>query len=154
MTRPVALAPHRDQAGWRDPKGWTKVLSGVPIFAGLGPRHLRKIAGAARIQRFHPSTVIMHAGEPGDDMHVLLDGELTVRRSGIANLTLPIGSFVGELALLDNGPRTATVVAEGPVVTLTITRARFRKLLQAEPSIAIAVAEELARRLRSVQAVH
>jgi CRP-like cAMP-binding protein len=61
---------------------------------------------------------------------------------------------VGELALLDDGPRSATVLAEGDVLALTITRARFRKLLQAEPSIAIGVAEELARRLRSVQAVH
>ena len=154
MPRPVALAPRKDQQGWQDPKGWTNVLAGVPIFAGLGPRHLRKVAGAARIQRFHENTVVMRAGEPGDDMHVLLDGELAVRRSGLSNLTLPVGSFVGELALLDNGPRTATVVAETPVVTLTITRARFRKLLQAEPSIAIAIAEELARRLRSVQAVH
>ena len=141
------------EEGWRDPKGWANVLAGVPIFSGLGPRHLRKVAGAARIQRFHPNTVIMRAGEPGDDMHVLLDGELAVRRPRLPDLMLPAGSFVGELALLDDGPRTATVLAQTPVVTLTITRARFRKLLQAEPSIALAVAEELARRLRSVQAI-
>jgi CRP-like cAMP-binding protein len=138
----------------RDPKSWTNVLADVPLFAGLGSRQLRKVAGAARLQQFHPHTVIMRAGEPGDDMHVVLDGQLTVRRSGLPDLTLPTGSFVGELALLDEGPRSATVLAEGDVLALTITRARFRKLLQAEPSIAIGVAEELARRLRSVQAVH
>ena len=138
----------------RDPKTWTNVLADVPLFAGLGPRHLRKVAGAARLQQFHPSTVIMRAGEAGDDMHVVLDGQLSVRRPGLPDVTLAAGSFVGELALLDNGPRSATVLAEGDVLALTITRARFRKLLQAEPSIAIGIAEELARRLRSVQAVH
>ena len=96
----------------------------------------------------------MRAGESGDDMHVVLDGALSVRRPRMADLTLPAGSFVGELALLDDGPRTATVVADGDVVTLTVTRGRFRKLLREEPSIAIAVAEERARRLRSMQALH
>ena len=150
MPRPVTLAPRKDQE-WRDPKGWTNVLAGIPMFAGLAPRHLRKVAGAARIQRFEANTVIMRAGEPGDDMHVLLDGDLAVRRRHLPDVALPVGSFVGELALLDDGPRTATVLASGPVVTLTITRARFRKL--AEPSIALVIAQELARRLRSVQAV-
>jgi CRP/FNR family transcriptional regulator, cyclic AMP receptor protein len=139
---------------FQDPKGWTNVLATVPIFAGLGSRHLRRVAGVARIQRFHANTVSMRVGENGDDMHVVLDGSLSVRRSGLPDLTLPAGSFVGELALLDNGPRTATVLADGDVLTLTITRARFRKLLQTEPAIAIGIAEELARRLRSMQSVH
>jgi CRP/FNR family transcriptional regulator len=137
-----------------DPKRWTNVLAEVPLFAGLGTRHLRKVAGAARLERFPAKTVIMKAGDSGDDMHVVLDGTLSVRRPRMADLTLPTGSFVGELALLDDGPRTATVLADGDVVTLTITRARFRKLLREEPSIAIGIAEELARRLRSFQAVH
>jgi CRP/FNR family transcriptional regulator, cyclic AMP receptor protein len=142
------------QQDLRDPKGWTNVLAEIPLFAGLGARHLRKVADAARLQRFPANTVIMRAGDSGDDMHVVLDGALSVRRPRMPDLTLPTGSFVGELALLDDGPRTATVLADGDVVTLTITRARFRKLLREEPLIAIAIAEELARRLRSIQALH
>ena len=96
---------------------------------------------------------LVEAGKPGDALYVLLDGEVSVRPPGRRALTLGIGSFIGELALLDGGPRTATVVAKGPVVTLTITGTRFRKLLQSEPSIAVAVAEELARRLRTAHAL-
>ena len=75
-----------------------------------------------------------------------------MRQSGRPALILGAGSVIGELALLDGGTRTATVVAKGPVTTLTITGKQFRKLLQSEPSIAIAVAEELARRLRTAHA--
>ena len=67
---------------------------------------------------------------------------------------IPLGmeSFFGELALLDGGARTATVMARGPVVCLAITRARFLKLLRDEPTIAIALLEGVASRLRLLQA--
>jgi CRP-like cAMP-binding protein len=74
---------------------------------------------------------------------------VSVRRRGRPHLTLGIGSVLGELALLDGGPRTASVVAQGDVVTLSVPASRFRKLLRAEPAIAIGIAEELARRLRA-----
>jgi CRP/FNR family transcriptional regulator, cyclic AMP receptor protein len=135
-----------------DPRQWSNVLADVPLFASLNSRHRRKVAEAARIRRFHEGMVLMRAGEQGDALHVVLDGEVSVQPAGRAPLRLGIGNFVGELALLDNGPRTATVVAIGPVVTLTITRARFRKLLLAEPAMTVAIAEELAGRLRAAQA--
>jgi CRP-like cAMP-binding protein len=106
-----------------------------------------------RIRRFHEGTTIVRAGEPADTFFVLLDGGISVRRRGLPELTLGIGSFFGELALLDGGVRSATVVAEGPdVVCLTIARSRFLKLLQAEPAIAVALLQELATRLRAVLA--
>jgi len=151
VARSIQLAQGLDKYEGRpdDPRGWTNVLADVPLFAALNARHLRKVAAAARIRRFRDSTELMRAGEPGNDVHVVLDGEVAIRRPGRSSLTLGIGSFVGELALLDGGVRTATVVARGPVITLAISRARFRKLLLAEPPIAVAIAEELARRLRS-----
>jgi CRP-like cAMP-binding protein len=91
----------------------------------------------------------MHEGRPGDAVYVVLDGEVSVRRTDQRPLTCGVGSVVGELALLDGGPRTATVVANGEVVTVALSRARFRKLLTSEPQVAVAIAEELARRLRS-----
>ena len=136
-----------------DPKEWTNVLAEVPLFAGLGARHLRHVAGLAKIRRFHDGAVMMRAGDAGDAMFVLLDGRATVRARRGGSMSLEMGAFVGELALLDDGPRTATVVADGPVVALSIARSSFRKLLRSEPSIAIAIAEELARRLRTAHAV-
>lgn len=95
--------------------------------------------------------MIMKSGEPGDSFHVLLDGGVTVRRAGLPSLVLERGSFFGEMALLDGGPRTATVLAKGPVVSLVIARSRFLKLFRSEPPIAIAMVEELARRLRTAE---
>jgi CRP/FNR family transcriptional regulator, cyclic AMP receptor protein len=136
-----------------DPKEWTNVLAEIPLFASLSARHLRHVAGLARIRRFHDGAVMMRAGDAGDAMYVLLDGRATVKTRGRGAVALGMGAFVGELALLDNGPRTATVAADGPVIALSISRASFRKLLRSEPSIATAIAEELARRLRTAQTI-
>ena len=136
-----------------DPKEWTNVLAEVPLFASLSARNLRHVAGLARIRRFHDGAVLMRAGDAGDTMYVLLDGRATVKVPRRGEVTLELGAFVGELALLDDGPRTATVVARGPVIALSISRSGFRKLLRSEPSIAVAIAEELARRLRTAQTV-
>ena len=63
-----------------------------------------------------------------------------------------MGSVFGEMALLDGHPRSATVMAEGQVLCLTIPQSRFVKLLRAEPAIAVELLRELAGRLRAVQA--
>ena len=153
MTRPIAPQPtsmrNKDAA---DPTAWTNVLADVPLLAGLSRRHLRKVAGTGRIVRFHNATAIVTAGEPGDAFYVIIDGEVSVRRRGLSALSLGIGSYFGELALLDGGARTATVMAKGPVACLAITRARFLKLLRDEPTIAIALLGEVAGRLRLLQA--
>jgi CRP-like cAMP-binding protein len=135
-----------------DAREWANVLADVPLFANLNGRHLRKVAGQGRIRRVHEGASIVRAGEPGDVLYVVLDGEVSVRRRGLPAIPLGIGSFFGELALLNEAPRTATVVAVTPVVCLTIARARFLKLLHAEPAIAVAVLEEVARRLQAAQA--
>lgn len=131
-----------------DARGWTNVFAEVPLFAQLGSRQRRKVASLARIRRFPDGAPIVRQGEPGDALHVVLDGAVSVARPERRERTLGVGSIIGELALLDGGPRTATVTAKGELVTLTIPAARFRTLLRSEPAIAVAIAEELARRLR------
>jgi len=135
-----------------DARGWTNVLAEVPLFAQLGSRQRRKVASLARIRRFPDGAAIMRHGQAGDALHVVLDGSVSVRPPKRPAQTLGVGAVVGELALLDGGPRTATVVAQGEVVTLAVPAARFRTLLRAEPAIAIVIAEELARRLRAADA--
>jgi CRP/FNR family transcriptional regulator, cyclic AMP receptor protein len=142
------LVAKRDDAA-DDPKLWTNVLADVPLFASLNERHRRKVAGCASIRRFHEGAALMKEGQPGEALYVILDGEVSIRPPGRKALVRGVGSFVGELALLDGGPRTATVVARGDVLTLAIGRARFHKLLVSEPRIAVAIAEELAKRLRA-----
>ena len=137
-----------------DARTWTTVLAAVPLLAGLSQRQRRKVAETARIRRFTEGTPLIVAGHAASELFVILDGSVGVDVEGRASTAIGPGSFVGELALLDGGPRSASVVAQGPVVTLAITGRRFRKLLQAEPSIAIGVAEELARRLRASHAIN
>jgi CRP-like cAMP-binding protein len=138
----------RDPADARD---WSNVLAAVPLFAGLGRRQLKRVAAIGRLRRFHDLSTIVRAGEPGQTLYVVLDGEVLVRRPGFPDLVRPMGSFFGEMALLDGGPRSATVVASGPVLCLTIAQPQFLKLLRTEPPIAVAILQELAARLRAVQ---
>jgi CRP/FNR family cyclic AMP-dependent transcriptional regulator len=136
-----------------DAGDWTNVVGEVPIFAELSRRHLKKVAGAGRIVRFHDGATIIRAGTPGDALYVVVDGEVSVRRRGLPAVALGIGSFFGEMALFDDSPRSASVVAAGPVTCLAISRARFHKLLRSEPPIALGLLKELARRLRLAQSV-
>lgn len=154
MTRltPIELMAGRQMNNPADATSWATVLADIPLFAGLGRRHLRQVAGTGRIVRFHNATAIIRSGEPGETFYVVIDGEVSVRRRGLPALPLGMGSYFGEMALLDGGARTATVMASGPVTCLAITRSRFLKLLRSEPTIAVAILEELARRLRTIQA--
>jgi len=152
MTRPrstVEPLPSGFQVRQDDANAWTEALSAVPLFAGLSKRQRRKVAETARIRRFTDGTPLVVDGHAASELFVILGGQVTVSVAGHVPLGLGAGSFVGELALLDGGTRSASVVADGSVVTLTITGRRFRKLMQAEPSIAVGIAEELARRLRA-----
>ena len=145
-------APGARQENPADASGWTNVLAEVPIFSDLGRRHLKKVAGAGRMVRFHDGASVIRAGTPGDALYVLVDGKVSVRRRGLPAVELGIGSFFGEMALFDDSPRSATVVADGALVCLVITRGRFLKLLHTEPAIAVGLLKELARRLRVAQA--
>src|SRR5439155_988294 len=61
-------------------RGWANVLAGVPLFAELNRRHLNKVAALGRISRFYDGTAIMRAGDAGDALYVVLDGEVSVKR--------------------------------------------------------------------------
>jgi CRP-like cAMP-binding protein len=147
------VAPGSGQFDANDASGWTNVLADVPIFTDLSSRHLKKVAGAGRIVKYHEGAAIIREGTAGDALYVLIDGEVSVQRRGLPVVTLGIGSFFGEMALFDDSPRSATVVANGPVMCLVITRARLHKLLKSEPAIALGLLKELARRLRVAQSV-
>ena len=136
-----------------DAGSWTNVLADVPIFADLSGRHLKKVAGAGRMRRFHEGDTVIREGTPGDALYVLVDGAVTVHRRGLPVLTLGMGSFFGEMALFDDSPRSATVVANGPALCLVIARAPFHRLLKSEPAIALGLLKELARRLRVAQSI-
>ena len=134
-----------------DARGWANVLADVPLLAGLSRRQLNKVAAAGVLRRFYDKTALVRAGDTDGTLYIVLDGAVSVRRRGLPAFTLGLGSVFGEMALLDGGPRSATVVAEGPVTCLAVPQPRFLKVLRTEPAIALALLKELAMRLRAVQ---
>ena len=131
---------------------WLDTLEEVPLFEGLSKRHLRRIAKLAHIRRFAPGSVMVRAGDAGRSFYVLLDGSAKVNRAGGRSVRIGAGSFFGEMALIDDSPRSADVVAEGEVLTLTIDRPGFAKLLRSEPALSQALLRTLAARLRAAEA--
>jgi CRP-like cAMP-binding protein len=124
-------------------------LSKVPIFSGCSKRELAVIAKAAKQVSREKGAVIAREGESGVGLFLILDGTCKVTIGGKTKAKLGAGDFFGEVALLDGGPRTATVTAASDVQLVGITAWVFRGLLTQHPSIALRVLESVAGRLRS-----
>ena len=126
-------------------------LKGVPLFAGLTPQQLRRVAEVGRVKLFRSGTAIVHLGEPGDTFYVILDGHALVVRETGRPLKLHTGDFFGELALIDNAPRSADVIATDDVTALAIGHAAFKKLLRSEAAFTHAILKTVVGRLRNDQ---
>jgi len=121
----------------------------VPLFSGCSRRELGVIARAAKEVSHPEGTVIAREGERGIGFFLITQGTARVTIGGKTRAKLGPGEFFGEIALLDGGPRTATVTATSPIKLLGITEWVFRGLLHEHPSIALKVLESVAGRLRS-----
>jgi CRP-like cAMP-binding protein len=124
------------------------MLSGVPLFATLSRRDLRRLAEHADVVSFRPRETIVQAGRPGGTFYVVLEGEAKVVRGNRAIGSLTPGDFFGEISLLDGGPRTASVVAETPVTAIRIFKRSFDRVISEEPTVAAKILAVVARRLR------
>jgi CPA1 family monovalent cation:H+ antiporter len=129
-------------------------LADLPIFAGVSKRHLHRIARMATTRRFAPLTRIVREGEPARTFYVVLDGHVSVTRKGRRVARLGAGEAFGEMALLTDSPRAASVVADDDVLTMCLSRANFNKVLKAEPAISLALLKTLAERLRASERSH
>jgi CRP-like cAMP-binding protein len=123
----------------------------VPLFAGLSPPQLRRVAAVARVRRFPAGTAVVRLGDHGNAFYVILEGSALVVRPVGRPLKLRAGDFFGEMALLEDAPRSADVIAVEGMVTLTIGRSAFTKLLRAETELTHAILRTLAGRLRAAQ---
>jgi len=132
-------------------KEWAALLAEVPLFAGLPKRHLRRIASLAQTRRFERGAIVVREGDPGDGFYVVLDGEAHVRRRSGGPVRLRSGDVFGEMALLDGGPRSATVEAGTDVLAMRIPRPAFSRLLKQEPDVARAILAVLAARIRRLE---
>lgn len=134
-----------------------ELLAKSPLFSGLGQGELTALARTAQRLEYDPGQIIFHMNSLGDGLYLLASGRVKVvvpspEGKEIILATLGPGAFFGELALVDDEPRSASVVAELPSVVYRIHRNDFSRLLDARPSIARALLRELARRLRRANA--
>ena len=123
-------------------------LAKVPLFSDCSQRDLQTIARVVREIPHTAGTVIAREGEPGVGLFIILDGTAEVSIGGRKKATLGPGEFFGEIALLDGGPRTATVLAKTDVRLLGLTEWVFRGLMHEHPSIALKTLQQMAGRLR------
>jgi CRP/FNR family cyclic AMP-dependent transcriptional regulator len=130
-----------------------EALGRCPLFRGLDLESRAAIAAHLRSRRYRKGEVVFHEGDPGDALFVVVAGSAKVvvpsEEGGEAILaTVRRGDFLGELALLDGAPRSASVVALDPTEMLTLPRDRFRALVAGEPAIRDALLASLASELR------
>jgi CRP/FNR family transcriptional regulator, cyclic AMP receptor protein len=123
-------------------------LRNVPLFAGCSAKDLAKIAKASDEISVAAGHMICDQGQMGREAFVLMQGSATVRRNGKKVATLGPGSVVGELSLLDHGPRTATVVTDTECDLLVIDARHFAGVLLEVPNLATKVMAVLAGRIR------
>jgi CRP/FNR family transcriptional regulator, cyclic AMP receptor protein len=145
----------RSQRAGRRPaveRAWMEVLPEVPLFAGLSKRHVKRIAAQGSTARYAAGSMIVWRGARGDAFHVILEGDVDVLRPDGGTVRLGPGDFFGELALIDGKPRSAAVRATSRVTTMRLNRPPFQRVLRAEPTIAVALLEALAERLREAEA--
>ncbi len=130
-----------------------EALRSIPLFRGLEEDALSDIADLL-IDRSYPSrSVVFEEGVPGDYMYIIKEGQVKISklsddgREKILEILGP-GDFVGEMALLDGGPRSASVKSTEPCVLLALSRHDFMSLLRENSEISLELIRELTRRLR------
>jgi CRP/FNR family cyclic AMP-dependent transcriptional regulator len=128
-----------------------ELLSSVPLFSACSKRDLRRIAALVDEVDVPEGKVFIRQGEPAWECFVIADGKAkaTVRGSGSASLGP--GDVVGEMALLDQGPRSATVTAETDMHLLVLTSRSFSSLIEQVPLVARRIMAALAARLREAE---
>jgi CRP-like cAMP-binding protein len=123
------------------------MLAGVPLFAGLSKKQLSQVATIADELDFKAGKQLIREGGAGREFFVLLEGSADVTRDGKKLATRCAGDFFGEIALVCDRPRVATVTTTEPSVALVVTESNFRKLVRQSPDIALKVMQAVGERL-------
>ncbi len=123
-------------------------LRNVPLFSACTTKDLQRVAKAATEMNLPSGYKLTDQGQMGNEAFVLVDGSVTVRRNGKRVTTLGPGAMVGELSLLDHGPRTATVTADTDLTVLVIDQRAFTALIDDVPALAHKLMASLAGRVR------
>ena len=126
-------------------------LSRVPLFSGIKPKELKKLSKRMTERTFNEGDEITREGESGIGFFVIEDGNATVSVHGNIVRTLGPGEHFGEVALIDSGPRSATIVAGTDLRCRGMSAWEFRPFVEEHPEVAWALLETLVGRLRAAE---
>ena len=124
-------------------------LGRCPFFADLSRGELRELAKVTEDMEVEEGKPLTREGAAGSEFFVIVDGEVVVTKDGSEIRTMREGDFFGEISLLEDSPRTATVTAKTPLRFFVLTRQNFRTLLAQQPELEEKVTSALEERLRS-----
>ncbi len=124
-----------------------EALKRAPLFAELSKKELTMLASATDDLALDPGTVLCREGRIGTEFFVIVDGDAEVTQGDKKVATLSGGDFVGEIALLTETKRTATVKATTPLRCFVLTQSAFRRVLADSPSVQVKVMKSLAERV-------
>lgn len=123
-------------------------LARVPIFASCTAEEIAAITSVAQESFFQPGQIIVTQGTPGQAFYLILAGRVEILRDNTSLGAFGPGDFFGEMSLLDQAPRSATIRAIEQTQCLMLSSWDFKALLERYPSIAVKLLEVLSRRLR------
>ena len=122
-------------------------LASVPLLAGLDGRIRRRLAETGKRRTYGPNDEIVRQGSNGTALYIVLSGDARVERDGERLGALKAGDFFGELALIEEHPRSASVIAESETECLLFPAWEFTALLEEHPEIAVPIMRALIQRL-------
>jgi CRP-like cAMP-binding protein len=131
-------------------KAYLEPLKNVALFSSCSTKDLEKIARAGDEVTMPAGTTIVDQGQTGREAFVVLDGSVIVKRNNKKVATLGAGTVVGELSLLDHGPRTATVICETDCTLLLLSQRHFMAVVDDVPALSHKLMASLAGRIRDL----
>ena len=128
-----------------------QLLRNVPLFGALNERELRRLARMMDEVDVSAGRYVIRQGKRGSEFFIIVTGRVRIERDGEVLGELGSGDFLGEIALVDGGPRTASAVAVDDSRVLVLTARDFRSMLDSTPQVESKVLRTLAKRVRNLQ---
>jgi len=132
-----------------DPK--LDLIASVPLFSGLDRREVEFLGRLMDDVDVADGKALTREGAHGGEFFIVVEGAVRIDRDGKEINRLGPGDFLGEIALIDQGPRTATATAEGPCRVMVLTTSAFTSMLRQNPGVENKILRVLARRVRDLQ---
>ena len=133
------------------PGDWASVLAHFPLFSDIRKRRLRRLVQTATFAEFAPGEGIIFAGDPGDQLYIILAGNARTTSNG-GSRVLRMGDYLGDIAVMDARPAGTTVRAMSHVHVMKLPSRSVLKLARRQPAIALTILEHLTARLRRLEA--